>query len=83
MKLFKKLKIFYNIYFIIFYKMKWDELPDDIIKYIMFFRKFKTSGFKASTKIQSLWKCHRTRLLIGRYKMLRYLKEFRIWNPNI
>jgi hypothetical protein len=63
--------------------MTWDNLPEDIINYIMSFRKIKTSGYKASTKIQCMWKCYRTRVLIGRYKMLRYLKEFRIWNPSI
>lgn len=61
----------------------WDDLPDEIINYIMFFRKLKTSGFKASTKIQSLWKCYKTRVLIGRFNMLRYLKDFRHWNPSI
>lgn len=63
--------------------MSWDELPDDIIKYIMFLRKNKTSKFKAATKIQSLWKCYKIKVLIKRYKMVRYLKDFRIWNPTI
>jgi len=63
--------------------MEWDDLPDEIINYIMNFRKLKTSGYKASTKIQSHWKCYRTRVLLGRFKMLRYLKDFRQWNPNI
>tara|TARA_B100001093_G_C26842477_1_gene1021207 strand:+ start:2111 stop:2329 length:219 start_codon:yes stop_codon:yes gene_type:complete len=63
--------------------MKWDDLPVEIVNYIMDFRKLKTSGYKASTKIQCIWKCYRTRVLIGRYKMLRYLKDFKIWNPNI
>ena len=63
--------------------MKWDDLPVDIVNYIMNFRKLNTLGFKASTKIQSSWKCYRTRVLIGRFKMLRYLKDFRRWNPSI
>lgn len=63
--------------------MTWDELPDDIIKYIMFLRKNKTSGFKAAIKIQSFWKCYKIKILIKRYKMVRYLKDFRIWNPTI
>ena len=63
--------------------MSWDELPDDIIKYIMFLRKNKTSGFKAAIKIQSRWKCYKIKVLIKRYKMVRYLKDFRIWNPTI
>ena len=41
------------------------------------------SKFKAATKIQSLWKCYKIKVLIKRYKMVRYLKDFRIWNPTI
>ena len=63
--------------------MNWDNLPDDIIRKIMYYHKLKTCYNKAVTKIQSVWKCYRTRILIGRFKMLRYLKEFKIYNPNI
>ena len=63
--------------------MNWDNLPDDIIKYIMYHRKLKTCYNKPIYKIQSIWRCYRTRVLIGRFKMLRYLKEFKIYNPNI
>ena len=63
--------------------MKWDDLPDDIINYIMYIRKLKTQAPKACAKIQSLWKCYKTRVLIGRFNMLQYLKDFRIWNPTI
>ena len=63
--------------------MTWDELPDDIIKYIMFLRKNKNFKFKAATKIQSRWKCYKIKVLIKLYKMVRYLKDFRIWNPTI
>ena len=61
----------------------WDYLPNEIIKIILTFRKKITCQEPASIKIQSIWKCYRTRALIGRFKMLRYLKDFRIWNPTI
>ena len=63
--------------------MSWDELPEEIIKYILFFRNYKTLSVNCALKIQSIWKCYKTKILIQRYKLLRYLKDFRIWNPNI
>ncbi len=61
----------------------WDQLPNEIIKIILIHRKIATCQEPASIKIQSTWKYYRTRVLIGRFKMLRYLKDFRIWNPSI
>lgn len=61
----------------------WDELPNEIIKIILIYRKKTTCQEPASIKIQSTWKYYRTRVLIGRFKMLRYLRDFRIWNPSI
>ena len=63
--------------------MKWDNLPSDLVEYIFFLRKVLTRENPAATKIQSTWYCYRTRILIGRFHMLRYLKDFREWNPNI
>ena len=63
--------------------MKWDELPDELKRYILIFRKLLTCENPAAIKIQSIWHCYRTRILIGRFHMLRYLKDFRIWNPSI
>ena len=63
--------------------MKWDDLPDDLVRYILIFRKHLTCNNPAATKIQSIWQCYRTRILIGRFHMLRYLKDFRRWNPTI
>ena len=63
--------------------MNWDLLPDDIIKIILKFRKLNTCGNNCATKIQSIWRCYKTRLLIGRYKLLRYLPVFRNFNPNV
>ena len=63
--------------------MYWDILPDDIIKIILRYRKIKTCGNTVCTLIQSIWRTYRTRVLIARFKLFHYLKDFRIWNPNI
>ena len=63
--------------------MNWNNLPNDIINYIMFLRKIKTCGFNAARKIQSIWKRYKIKVLIERFKILRHLKDFKIWNPTI
>ena len=63
--------------------MKWDNLPQDITLIILKIRKELKFDIPSVIKIQSIWRCYKTRILIGRYRMLQYLKEFRIWNPNI
>ena len=63
--------------------MNWDNLPDDLVRYIFFLRKLLMFNHPAATKIQSVWNCYRIRVLIGRFHMLRYLKDFRKWNPTI
>ena len=63
--------------------MYWDYLPDEIINIIMKFRKILTCGNKVSTYIQTRWRSYKTKVLIGRFRLLRYLKDFRIWNPTI
>ncbi len=63
--------------------MNWDSLPDDIIKIILKLRREITCSNKAVKYIQSKWNSYRTRILIGRFHMLRYLKDFREWNPTL
>ena len=63
--------------------MNWDNLPDDILKMIFSYRREITCGDKAAKYIQRGWNKYRTKILIGRYKMLWYLKEFREWNPTL
>jgi len=63
--------------------MNWNFLPNEIIEIIMYDRKIKTCGYSATCKIQSIWRMYKIRLLIRRFISLRYLQEFRIWNPNI
>lgn len=63
--------------------MNWDSLPIEIKDFIYQIRKEIMYSNKSSIKIQSIWRCYKTRVLIGRYKMLRYLKEFKYYNPSI
>ena len=63
--------------------MKWDDIPNDIIKIILYNRKIITCGPGRVNKIIATWKCYKTRVLIGRFKMLRYLQDFRCFNPSI
>ena len=63
--------------------MYWDNLPDDLIKYIMVLRKYYTCKTKAATIIQSTWKTYKIKILVNRFINLRYLLDFRIWNPTI
>lgn len=61
----------------------WDNLPTDVIKIILNYRKIFMYKKPAIIKIQSLWNSYKIRKLIHRFKMLRYLKDFRKWNPTI
>jgi len=64
--------------------MNWDSLPREIVEIIMDYRRWETCGYnKKARKIQGLWRCYRTRVLVGRFRMLRYLKDFKVWNPSM
>lgn len=49
----------------------------------MNYRKIFTCGDKIVNKIISVWKCYRVRVLLARFKMLQYLKDFRLFNPSL
>ena len=63
--------------------MKWDNLPNELINKILSYRRNLILTKISSIKIQSIWRMYRTKVLIGRFKMLKYLKEFKKWNPSI
>lgn len=64
--------------------MNWKSLPIEIKEIIMHYRYLYTCGYHImAVKIQSLWRCYKTKIIISRFKSLRYLKDFREWNPNI
>ena len=63
--------------------MRWDKLPNDIHSLIFYYRKLLTCGNYAASKIVATWRCYKTRILISRFKILRYLQEFRLFNPSL
>ena len=60
----------------------WDYLPDDVVRLILEWRRFIMYPHYSAIIIQSMWRCYRVRVLIGRFRMLRYLHDFRVWNPS-
>ena len=54
-------------------------LPDDIL-FIIFSKLYED---ECALNIQRVWKGYRTRILVTRYTTLRYIKDFRTWNPNL
>ena len=63
--------------------MNWDSLPDDIIRIILNLRREITCGNKAAKYIQNRWSKYKIKILTGRFHMLKYLKDFREWNPTL
>lgn len=61
------------------YKLPFSILPDDILCLILSFVKRE----KNATKIQAFWKGFRTRKHVTRFLCLRYLQEFRHYNPTL
>ena len=61
--------------------MTWDKLPQELYEIIFYYRKMIMCENIACNIIISRWKGYKTRVLIGRFKMLRYLQEFRLFNP--
>ncbi len=63
--------------------MNWDTLPLEIINKILKMRKILTCSNKCASIIQKYWKRYRIIILIGRFQLLKYLNNFRYWNPSI
>lgn len=63
--------------------MNWDSLPSELINIILRYRRLLTCGNYCATKIQSAWHSYHIRKLLRRFKMLRYLCEFRELNQNL
>jgi hypothetical protein len=61
----------------------WSDLPLDITLYILALRNEMLRAERAAARAQSAWRGYRTRVLLGRFRMLRYLRAFREWNPNV
>ena len=54
---------------------RWTELPDDLRWYI--------SRLASAIAIQTSWRCYRTRVLVGRFRMLRHIRVFAAYNHSI
>ena len=54
-------------------------MNNDLIEVILEWRKY----ILASIIIQKIWRSYRIKVLIGRFHLLRYLKDFRSWNPSV
>lgn len=61
----------------------WDDLPSEVRVHIarMAHREERTNA--AALAVQRAWAGYRTRILIGRFRMLQYLREFLLWNPSL
>ena len=60
----------------------WDDLPPDLVGHILGFV-CRHVDDRAARRVQRVWHGYRTRVLIGRFRMLRYLLVFRTFNPSI
>lgn len=60
----------------------WDALPQDLTRHILALRRELMRPAGAARRIQSCWRRYRTLMLLGRFRMLRYLLAFREWNPS-
>ena len=66
--------------------MPWDTLPTDIVLLILEWRsrlRFRDFLYRTAQRFQGTWRGYRVRILLGRFRMLRYLKAFREWNPDL
>ena len=63
--------------------MHWDSLPSELKTCIMEWRTVLMVPHGAARRIQRRWRVYRTRVLIGRFRMLRYLLAFQQWNPSV
>lgn len=57
----------------------WDALPWELRVRIAAMARRE----RAAIAVQRTWSGYRTRVLMGRFRMLRYLREFRTWNPTL
>lgn len=63
--------------------MVWHALPNDVARDILRRVCASRRHDRAVVCVQRSWRGYRTRVLVGRFRMLRYLHEFRAWNPTV
>lgn len=62
---------------------RWDSLPSELKEMIMHWRRALTCYKPGAVRIQSAWRGYRLRVLLGRFRLLQYLRDFRRWNPTV
>lgn len=60
----------------------WEALPTDLVLLILQWRRALAVEPRAAVLIQSAWRRYRTYVLLGRFRMLQFLHDFRAWNPS-
>lgn len=63
--------------------MPWSALPTELALDILARRADAIRRERAAQRAQATWRGYRVRVLLGRYRMLRYLAEFRRYNPDV
>ena len=61
----------------------WEALPTELAVHVFKIRNQLIQSERSAQFIQSRWKGYRTRVLIGRFHMLKYLQVFREFNPSL
>ena len=58
----------------------WEDLPEDLIHLILYWHNKCLE--KSALTIQKCWTAYKVRSILKIFKELRYLQEFRFWNPS-
>lgn len=61
----------------------WSALPPELVLDILARRAHAIGSERRARAVQSAWRGYRVRVLLGRYHMLRYLADFRRYNPDV
>lgn len=63
----------------------WADLPTDVTVLILAWRnrlRYLDRLEAVVRHVQRAWRGYRVRILLWRFRMLRYLQAFRFWNPD-
>ena len=63
--------------------MTWETLPTDVTLHILALRGRMRHEDASACRVQRIWRGYRLRIMLGRFRMLRYLAAFREWNPDV
>lgn len=60
----------------------WSSLPPDLTVYVLELRALCIRRERSAQAVQCHWLGYRTRVLLGRYRLLQYLRVFREYNSD-